>query len=317
MHKLSHSYAFDPSYGYDFNKLLGVTPPPMPADFADFWRTRYQRTLTLDPHATLTATGIVQDGYQVFDLSYCSTDGMKINGWLLVPEQQTIKQGIVIGHGYGGRDAPDFHLRIANTVLLFPCFRGLSRSRCARLSDQPAQHVLHQINDREHYVLGGCVDDLWLAVSALLQLFPQCQGKVGYMGISFGGGIGALGIPWDQRVQKLHLNVPSFGHHPLRLQLPTWGSAAAVQAYAREHSHVLEILQYYDAASAATYAQQALHAALAFFDPTVAPPGQYAIYNAWAGPKYLFQLVAGHFQYPEQAKQEQYLLRALQDFFSC
>ena len=44
--------------------------------------------------------------------------------------------------------------------------------------------------------------------------------RLDYMGISFGGGIGALALPWDERFHRAHLNVPSFGHHPLRLTLP-------------------------------------------------------------------------------------------------
>lgn len=318
MQIFKHSYPFDPSYGYNFERLLAIAPPVPPEDFAMFWQHRYQQTLTLNPSPKLLPTGVHQHGYEVFDLYYQTTDNLTIGGWLLVPEQQPIQRGIVVGHGYGGRDTPDDHLGIANTVLLFPCFRGLSRSRCAGVSEEPQYHVLHDLDQRNQYILGGCVEDLWLAVTALLHLFPQCAGHIGYMGISFGGGIGALGVPWDHRVQKLHINVPSFGHHPLRLQFPTYGSAAAVQAYTSQHGygHVLAILQYYDAAVAATFAQQPLHAALAFFDPAVAPPGQYAIYNAWAGPKQLFQLEAGHFEYPNRAQQEQYLLHSIQHFFS-
>lgn len=163
---------------------------------------------------------------------------------------------------------------------------------------------------------GGCVDDLWLAVSAMLLLFPATCGHIGYAGMSFGGGIGAMALPWEPRIQRAHLNVPSFGNHPVRLQLPTVGSGAAVQGYQQQHGNVLATLQYYDAASAARFIRQPVHVAAALFDPAVAPPGQFAIYNALSEPKYLFVLEAGHFSYPHQAKQEQALLKELEVFFS-
>jgi len=64
------------------------------------------------------------------------------------------------------------------------------------------------------------------------------------MGISFGGGIGALAVPWEPRIAPGHLNVPTFGHQSLRLQLPTTGSGSAVQTFARRHVHVAETLAY-------------------------------------------------------------------------
>jgi len=129
------------------------------------------------------------------------------------------------------------------------------------------------------------VEDLWLAVSSLLKLFPATAGHLAYLGSSFGGGIGALALPWDMRIQRAHFNVPSFGNHPLRLQLPTWGSAAAMQKYQREHGNILVTLNYYDAAIAAQSIQVPVHIAVALADPVVAPPGQFSIYNALRGKK--------------------------------
>jgi cephalosporin-C deacetylase len=90
-----------------------------------------------------------------------------------------------------------------------------------------------------------------------------------------------------------------------------------VQAFARRHGHVVETLAYYDAAIAARRVRQPMHVAAALFDPAVAPPGQFAIYNALPGPKELFVLKAGHFDYPEAAAENRKLLSALRGFFSC
>ncbi len=314
MKHLSHPFHFDPSYGYTLERLLAVQPPAPPENFAVFWQSRYQNILSIHPYFNMGQCGS-HAGFKIFDIQYQSSDDFTIGGWLLEPEHQVVKQCIVVGHGYGGRDQPDYHFNIPETAFLFPCFRGLSRSRSPRLSDQPNFHVLHDIDDPHRYVLGGCVDDLWLAVSLMQELYPQAADKIAYMGISFGGGIGALALPWDKRIGRAHLNVPTFGCQPLRLTLPTIGSGAAVTDYVQRHGHIPATLAYYDAAIAATFAVQPIHVAAALFDPMVAPPGQFAIYNAWAGPKSLFVLDAGHFEYPRQEQQNQHLLWRLQAFF--
>lgn len=311
----SHGYPFDPSYGYTLERLLQVDCPDEPWDFSEFWQTRYRRALNLRPEPRLQRQPDSHPDYEIYDLGYRSSDDFPIGGWALLPKHGRIRRGVVVGHGYGGRDGPDFHLPLPETAMLFPCFRGLSRSRRWPISDNPAYHVLHDIDKRDRYILGGCVEDLWLAVSALIELFPQTAGHIGYLGISFGGGIGALALPWDARIQRAHFNVPTFGHVPLRLQLPTLGSGEAVREFERRHGHVLDTLRYYDAACAARRTAIPVHVAAALFDPVVAPPGQFAIYNALAGPKELFVLDAGHFDYPRREPQDRQLLDILATFF--
>jgi cephalosporin-C deacetylase len=314
MPAFSHDFPFDPSYGHTLDSLLRIAPPPEPDGFAEIWRNRYRRALATDPAPVLSPPSR-QQGYHCFDLRYRTTGGLTLGGWLLTPVTGEVRRGVVVGHGYGGRDAPDFDLPVADAALLFPCFRGLSRSRQAPYSDNPYWHVLHDIDKPDRYVLGGCVEDCWLAVSALLQLYPQVRNHVGYLGISFGGGIGALAIPWDERIRLAHLNVPSFGHQPLRVTLPTVGSGAAVRARAARDGNVLATLRYYDAACAARYARVPGHFALALFDPAVAPPGQFAVFNAWQGRKDLQVLAAGHFDYPGRSAEELALRDGLRNFF--
>lgn len=310
-----HGYHFDPTYGYTLERLLQVGCPDEPGDFAEFWQARYRRALDIHPQPWRNRQHDWHPDYEVYDCGYRSTDDFPIGGWLLVPKHGPVRRGVVVGHGYGGRDGPDVHLPISGAAFLFPCFRGISRSRRWPISDNPAYHVLHDIDKRDRYILGGCVEDLWLAVSALTELFPQVAGHVGYLGMSFGGGIGALALPWESRVQLAHFNVPTFGHAPLRLQLPTLGSGEAVQGFERRHGHVLDTLRYYDAACAARRIAIPVQVAAALFDPVVPPPGQFAVYNALAGPKQLFVLEAGHFDYPRRAEQERQLLDVLTTFF--
>jgi len=311
-----HHFPFDPSYGYALEQLLAVAAPPEPPGFVPFWRGRFRRACEIDPFPKVVPSGIRHPRFQVFDLAYGSTDEITIKGWVAAPREAEVRRGFVLGHGYGGIAEPDLDLPLPDAAYVIPCFRGLSRSRQPTIPEDPSRHVLHDIDRRDRYILGGCVEDLWLAVSALLVLYPSAGGHLGYMGVSFGGGIGALAAPWDDRIQRIHMNVPSFGHQPLRLSLPTVGSAAAVRDYQHREGNALETLSFYDAAVAAGHIRQPAHVAAALFDPAVAPPGQFAIYNAIPGSKELFVLDAGHFDWPERAEQERRLKAKLRAFFA-
>ena len=241
-----HPYDFDPTYGFEIEELRAMQPPPAPAHFDDFWRAKFTRAIERDPKPRLSLAGS-HPKWHVHDITYISTDDFPIGGWLLLPAAGKIRRGLVVGHGYGGRDQPDFDFPVEETAILFPCFRGLSRSQRPPISNDPYWHVLHDIDKPDRYILGGCVEDLWLAVSVLLELYPGLEG-IGYSGISFGGGIGALAIPFDRRIDRGHLVVPTFGNVPVWLTLPTIGSGHAVQNYARAHPEVLETQRFFDAA---------------------------------------------------------------------
>ncbi len=314
-HGFKHGYTFDPTYGYDLAGLLAVNVSEPPDDFAAYWWARHARVVAHDPRPRTQFTG-THGRWRVFDFHFHGADGAELGGWMLLPRYQAVSHIWVIGHGYGGRNSPDWSWPLHDAALFFPCARGFGRSRMSGVPSDAAQHVLHGIESRDSYVLGLCVDDLWLATRAARQLLPEL-GWIGYAGISFAGGLGALAAPWEPLIQGVHLNVPSFGHWPLRLVLPTVGSGAAIQAYVHQHGHVPDTLDYYDAASAAHFAHTPLLAALARFDPAVAPPGQFAIFNAWAGSKAIEVLPAGHFDYPQLLREELRLHRRLVHWFEC
>lgn len=311
----THDYSFDPSYGHDLDSLLLIPPPQEPEDFSAFWSARFEHASTVSVEPVIAPAATHHDAWNIFDLRYRTTDDLEIGGWLAVPTDGHVRRGIVVGHGYGGRDAPDLDWPNSEAALLFLCARGISRSRCASIPGDPAGHVVHHINNPDRYVLGGCVDDTWLAVSALSELVPDVSGDIGYIGTSFGGGIGALAIPWDNRISIAHLGVPAFGNQPLRLTLPTTGSGAAVAAYEAKHGGVSGTLRYYDAATAAKHVRIPVHVAAALFDPVVAPPGQFSIYNALSDKKELFVLSAGHFEYPERKIEEAASRQSTDQFF--
>jgi len=312
-----HPYNFDPTYGFSLEALRAMRPPAAPPGFDAFWRARYQRALGQDPAPRLSPARSGHPGWLVHDITYTSTDAFQIGGWLLLPEDGKIKRGLVVGHGYGGREQPDFGLALAETAVIFPCCRGISRSRRPPISEDPAWHVLHDIDKLDRYILGGCVEDLWAAVSVLIKLFPALDGKIGYSGVSFGGGIGALAIAFDPRIDRGQLTVPTFGNIPVWLTLPTVGSGNAVQHYARTHPEVLETLAFFDAATAASHIEKPMLVAAARFDPAVAPPCQFSVANALPASKdhEIFVLDAGHFDYDGMQAQQEMLAEKVRRFF--
>ena len=314
-----HPYDFDPTYGFGLEELRAMRPPEAPPGFDAFWRARYAGARGVDPRPLLSESASRHPDWRVQDIHYASTDGFEIGGWLLLPREGTVRRGLVAGHGYGGRDQPDFDLPVQETAVLFPCYRGLSRSRRARISSDPYWHVLHDIEKPERYILGGCVEDVWLAVSALTALHPEVEGRIGYAGTSFGGGVGALAIAFDHRIARGHLVVPTFGKMPLWLSLPTIGSGHAVQNYRKKHRDVLKTLRLFDAATAAARIEIPMLVAVARFDPVVAPPCQFAVANGLPTSNHHETVIldAGHVDYSGAEAQHALLSEKVRRFFGA
>jgi len=314
-----HPYDFDPTYGFGLDELRAIRPPEAPPNFDAFWRVRYVSALAINPQPRLSESESSNPHWRVHDIVYTSTDEFPIGGWLLLPREGSVRRGLVVGHGYGGRDAPDFDIPVTETAVLFPCFRGLSRSRRPPIPSDPAGHVLTDIDEPERYILGGCVEDLWLAVSALTQLYPGLEGRIGYSGLSFGGGIGALAIAFDKRIDRGHLVVPTFANMPVWLTLPTIGSGNSVQSYQKTHGNVLKTLSLFDAATAATRIEIPVLLAVALFDPAVAPPCQFSVANALPTSKHHETVIldVGHFDYPGSEEQHAILSEKVRLFFGA
>jgi cephalosporin-C deacetylase len=289
---LKHLLPFDPTYGYDLAGLLKVPAPPGPDDFAAFWSQTFAETMAIPLALERRQIKSPLPDFDVYEIEFNSLGGVRIGGWLTVPNRVPVEHGIVMGHGYGGRTSPAFE---RGAAAFSPCARGFHRSARPDLPDNAFRHVVHGIQSPESYLHRGCAADLWSAASALLELYPEVNSRLHYSGCSFGGGIGALALPWDGRFRKAFLEVPSFGNHPLRVQLKCTGSGEAVRRLYRKHPEVLEVLAYFDAATAARFIKIPVFVAAALFDPAVPPPGQFAVYNGLAGPKELFVRQCGHF----------------------
>jgi cephalosporin-C deacetylase len=269
--------------------------PPEPADFADFWRTTRAELMRAPLRWRVErAYDDATLGRRVEEVTFDSSTGERAFAWITHPAGVPIRRGVVVGHGYSGRpDGPDEHVPVPGAAKIFPCAPGLPRSHSATIPATAAEHVLHGIRTRETYVHRFCVADLWRAASVLLERFPGVA-RLDYNGGSFGGGIGALALPWDDRFARAHLYVPSFGHHPLRLGTPSVGSGEAVRRLLAREPHLRPVLDYFDAAIAARRIHIPVYVSAARHDPAVLPDGQFAVYEALPGPKHLYVLSTGH-----------------------
>lgn len=303
----------DPTYGYDLDALLQVGAPAAPPDFAEFWRETYAQTLRGSLQIARREIESAQPEVHVFEIEFEGLENFRVGGWLTVPRDGKFERGVVVGHGYGGRDAPGFSLPGPPAAALFPCARGFNRSARRGLPHNSARHVTHGIETRETTILRACVADLWASASVLLELFPHVEGNLDYSGGSFGGGLGALMLPWDNRYRRAHLDVPTFGNHPLRVQLPCNGSGRAVSSYHRRHPEVLTVLSTFDAATAARLIQTPTLVSPALSDASVPPPGQFAVYNALECDKKLWVRQTGH---PDNQDDNETLFSIVSQWFS-
>ncbi|RYX85076.1 hypothetical protein EON83_07465 [bacterium] len=285
---------FDATYGYSLERLLEVPFPEGPSDFAEFWRSTYEMARAVPLNIERRRIKSPHRDYELWEVEYDSLDRVRIGGWVALPVSGHFERGVVMGHGYGGRSEPAIELSGPPAVVISPCMRGFHRSARRDLPNNSGEHVVHGIESRDTYIHRGCAADLWLAASVLLELYPEAEGKLDYQGASFGGGIGALMLPWDERFRRAFLDVPSFGNHPLRVQLDCNGSGAAVRRRYLKDVSVLEVLAYFDAATAANQIRIPTFVAAALSDGSVPPPGQFAVYNAIGAEKELFVRQTGH-----------------------
>jgi cephalosporin-C deacetylase len=300
--EFKHDFPFDPRYGYDQDQLLKIKlPQTTPKDFDEFWADLYAVTLRTQLKVSEEAeVRWASPKRQLKKIYFDTLGGYRIGAWLSVPIEKPTAL-VVVGHGYGGRGEPDF--RFENAVQLSFCAPGLNLSAAQGIPNTSAEHVIYGIERKENYLIGFCVAAIWSSVTYLCEAFPELKHRLYYQGTSFGGGLGALALPWDKRIRGAQLTVPTFGHHPLRLICKCIGSGESVRQYHQRFPEIVKTLAYFDAATSASKITQKVLVAPALFDPAVPPPGQFAIANALPN-KENYILAAGHYSgYASEAQE--------------
>lgn len=288
--------AFDGSYGFTLDALREVPPIRPPEGFADQWRSWRERARAVDAAPVVLSTSAVE-GRRVSLIELSGADGVRLHAWFAsAADERTARVGVVHGHGYGGRDEVDLRRVPADAAALFPVARGLPSLNADIGAPQEREaHVLGGLDDPDASVIGLCARDLWLAADALEQLVGTLP--LYYVGESFGGGLGALAVPWDDRYFGATLVVPTFGQYDLRLAVECLGSGEFQRAWVHRHPEAREQLRILDASTAALFFGIPVRVEAALWDQSVPPQGQFAVVNAVADLE-LAVLPAGHAEYP-------------------
>lgn len=288
------------AHTHRISALRAIPPCPPVAGFREHWLARRDRAAAVEPQPRLTSIGRHR-GHDIFRIRFATTDELWIGGWVALPRRGTVRRGIIHSHGYGGRTQIDTFFLRRDTAILWPVARGLpTQSLMAALPSEPRDHVLVGIESPESYILGGCTEDIWCAANALTSLVGEVP--LGYIGTSFGGGQGALALPWDDRFVAGALEVPSFGQYDIRLRTPCMGSGEPVRLHVQDHPEAREVLRFFDASSAALLLRIPMIVAGALTDPAVPPAGQWAVRNAIAHAED-FILTAGHMPYRGEGRE--------------
>lgn len=307
----------NPHHSFALDELLAIGTNGKPKDFDAFWQHKHQQAMETSVEFHVQRSAIDHADWQILEVNYHTTNQLWLFAWLLLPKKQAAQRALVVTHGYSGRHEPDLNLPFKDAAIFQPCIRGLGRSWSPPISNEANWHVLHDIDKKDRYIIGGCVQDIWTGMNVVASLLPHLADNMGYLGISFGGGLGVFATAYDARITAMHINVPTFGDYKKRLQYATFGSGLAVQEFNKRHPEIVAAtMPYYDAAFAAKAIKVPVHCALALKDHMVTPIGQFAIYNALKTKKGLNVLTAGHCEYPEQAEEGKRLMQQLQEFFS-
>lgn len=289
--------AFDGSYGFTLESLRDVVPVATPAGFAERWQRWRDDARKVDA-APRVLSSQERGRRRVSLIELSGVDGVRLRAWYVEPLAGAARVGIVHSHGYGGRDRVEFARVPSDAVAIFPVARGLgSLNSGVGAPEEVSEHVIAGLSDPDAYVPGLCARDLWLAADALVSLAGELP--LYYIGESFGGGIGALAVPWDDRYVGATLGVPTFGQYDERLAVPCLGSGEHQREWVRRHPEARDQLRLFDASTSAQFFTIPVRIEAALWDQSVPPQGQFAVANAV--PDALLELTvlpAGHAEYP-------------------
>lgn len=318
--QIPHPHEFDPTYGYSLDDLLRVPAPETePTDFVEFWKALFEQSQSVAINLNIEELSSPYPGYRLLKANYDVYPDYRAGAWVVIPnDTKQAKLGVVVGHGYGGREGPAEDKIAPDRITIFPVAPGFHISTDERLPRNDAGlHVVYGIESKDTYIIGNCVAAYWQAIDVLMEIAPQPLDHFHFSGWSFGGGIGALMLPWDSRYQSAELGQPTFSHHPIRLKCPCAGSGEAVRRLHKTNPEIEETLAYFDSVTAAKYIKIPVVFAGSHFDPAVPPPGQFAVANAHPGPKRISVFSTGHFTYDYPELETEYANHAknLADLF--
>ena len=175
-------------------QIKGDTPVE---GFKEFWQKQYADARSWKCNYHVENELWAPDNCRIYQIRFTSTDGFSIGMWITRPEIST--GGVLVAHGYGNPSVPSVTTSPGRTVAM-PSVRGLGISKCKEISWQTYRHAAYGFEDPERYVITGGVRDLWIALTIMIDMFPDTADNIVCKGGSLGGAMGTLSIPWDDRI---------------------------------------------------------------------------------------------------------------------
>ena len=265
--------------GFPKEQLLQIEGDAPVPGFREFWQAQYAAARVWKCSYTVEGELWSPDpDCRIFRIRFTSIDGFSIGMWLARPREST--GGKLLAHGYGNPQIPPVASSPGRTVVM-PCVPGLALSQCKEIPWKSGDHARFGADSPEHYVITDGVRNLWIALTILIDMFPDTADNILCSGGSLGGGMGALAIPWDERIHYGNLNVPTLGGR-IMLDYPgnpdTPGESRRRMALAGPEG--MRIIDLCNASAAARFIRVPTVVTPALRDAVVPPPGQFAVANS-------------------------------------
>jgi hypothetical protein len=120
-HYVRSRLPFDPTYGYNKAQLQEIRPPAdVPHDFEAFWRATFSESSAVPLRLEVEPVESLSAGWTMNVMRYNTLNEVRVGAWVLAPaDASRIRRGFVVGHGYGGRSAPQWPLSFDDAAYIF------------------------------------------------------------------------------------------------------------------------------------------------------------------------------------------------------
>lgn len=278
-----------------------LTPPD---DLTDFWAETLSATALhpLDVLAEPVADTPLRT-VAVYDVTFTGFGGQPVKAWYLVPREPAPGAATIVEYiGYGGGRGLSHELLFWSSAG-FPHLIMDSRGQGSswRVGHTPdtgtggAPRVPGFMTDgvtvREDYYYRRLFTDAVRAVEAAAELPFSDPARIVTTGSSQGGAVAIAAAALHPAVAATMPNVPFLCDIRASARLAANGPYRELVTWCRTHRELAEqafsVLSSFDIVNLAPAAHCPAHFGVALLDETCPPPGVYAAFNAYAGPKEL------------------------------
>ncbi|MBN1670209.1 MAG: acetylxylan esterase [Kiritimatiellae bacterium] len=297
---------------------------PVPEDFKAFWAAQKTKLSALPMNARLTPVTTKRDDIELFEVQLDCLGGAPVSGYFAKPRKRQDKTlpAILFPHAAGvrssGRGGPETWAGRGALAMDFNA-HGIPNGEPPEYYQALAQGELKGYPRRggetpESFYFYGMFLRLARAID-FIATQPEWDGKhLVVSGGSQGGGQAVAAAGLDSRVSAISAHVPAICDHTgmAANRAVGWPRLIPVDDGTADRT-VLSLARYFDSMNFGQCATARGLFSAGFLDRTCPPTSVYAMYNAYAGPKEIVNLVqCGHGGSPLYQKRLQpYLLEVM------